>query len=41
MKNTRKLLIEGYIEMREETIKINKEWEKIDTKWPIFERNNK
>ena len=29
-----KLLAEGYIEMRDELIKRNKEFEKADTKWP-------
>ncbi|HLC67475.1 MAG TPA: AbrB/MazE/SpoVT family DNA-binding domain-containing protein [archaeon] len=29
-----KLLAEGYIEMRDELIKLNKEFEKADTKWP-------
>jgi len=30
----KKLLAEGYIEMRNEIIKINKEFEKADAKWP-------
>lgn len=29
-----KLLAEGYIEMRDELIKLNKEFEKADAKWP-------
>lgn len=30
----KKLLAEGYIEMRDELTKINKEFEKADAKWP-------
>ncbi len=30
----KQLLAEGYIEMREELIKLNKEFEKADAKWP-------
>lgn len=35
-KNTekKKLLAEGYMEMRDELVKLNKEFEKADTKWP-------
>ena len=28
------LMREGYLEMREDTKRINKEWEKADPKWP-------
>lgn len=30
----KKLLAEGYIEMYDELVKINKEFEKADAKWP-------
>lgn len=30
----KKLLAEGYIEMQDELVKLNKEFEKADTKWP-------
>jgi len=33
-KEKAKLMKEGYLEMKEELRKINKEWERADTKWP-------
>lgn len=30
----KKLLAEGYVEMRDELTKLNKEFEKADAKWP-------
>ena len=33
-KEKAKLMKEGYIEMAEESKKINKEWEKADAAWP-------
>lgn len=34
-KEKARLMKEGYIEMGEDTKKINKEWEKADSRWPL------